>query len=716
MTKNPDNYNKKDSLLESLVLYSKLYYKPYTSEAIMSGLPSSHLSSDKTLLGKNSSRSLFSRAASRAGLKTTLVQRPIVEISKLQLPMIILLSNEYSCILEDFSKEKNKAKIIHANENEPVEEWVDIEKLENEYLGFAFMLKKPYSHGSVDKKLSTHKKHWFWDTLKLSKSIYKDVLLASLLINLFVLATPLFTMNVYDRVIPNSAIETLWMFTFGVVTVYILDVFLKFTRSYLLELAAKKSDIIMSSIIFEKVLDLNLSSYPKSVGSFASNIKDFDAIRSFLTNATLTIIIDFPFALIFLLLIAYIGGTIVFIPIFISIIILSYAFLIKKPLQRSIESSHEASARKNGILIESLQNIETIKAFGLSGKMQWMYEEATGEIAKKSINSRLISSSIPNVTAFLVQLNTIICVVYGVYLISAFHLTMGGLIAVIILSSRTVSPLGQAAGLITGYEDAKASYTLINSIISRPIERPEGKEFIKREILFENIEFRNVSFSYPETNIEVLKDVSFTINKGEKVAMLGMIGSGKSTLSKLLLKLYEPTSGSILIDGIDIKQIDPANLRKSISYVPQEINLFQGTVKENILNNYKYYTDEEILDIAKVAGVDDFVKIHPLGYDMQINERSIGLSGGQKQTVGIARALLNDTNTLLFDEPMNAMDQTTERSIINRLKSVIEGKTLLLITQKLTTLDLCERVIVLHNGKKIMDGSKPEILKQLGSK
>lgn len=716
MTKNPDNYNKKDSLLESLVLYSKLYYKPYTSEAIMSGLPSSHLSSDKTLLGKNSSRSLFSRAASRAGLKTTLVQRPIVEISKLQLPMIILLSNEYSCILEDFSKEKNKAKIIHANENEPVEEWVDIEKLENEYLGFAFMLKKPYSHGSVDKKLSTHKKHWFWDTLKLSKSIYKDVLLASLLINLFVLATPLFTMNVYDRVIPNSAIETLWMFTFGVVTVYILDVFLKFTRSYLLELAAKKSDIIMSSIIFEKVLDLNLSSYPKSVGSFASNIKDFDAIRSFLTNATLTIIIDFPFALIFLLLIAYIGGTIVFIPIFISIIILSYAFLIKKPLQRSIESSHEASARKNGILIESLQNIETIKAFGLSGKMQWMYEEATGEIAKKSINSRLISSSIPNVTAFLVQLNTIICVVYGVYLISAFHLTMGGLIAVIILSSRTVSPLGQAAGLITGYEDAKASYTLINSIISRPIERPEGKEFIKREILFENIEFRNVSFSYPETNIEVLKDVSFTINKGEKVAMLGMIGSGKSTLSKLLLKLYEPTSGSILIDGIDIKQIDPANLRKSISYVPQEINLFQGTVKENILNNYKYYTDEEILDIAKVAGVDDFVKIHPLRYDMQINERSIGLSGGQKQTVGIARALLNDTNTLLFDEPMNAMDQTTERSIINSLKSVIEGKTLLLITQKLTTLDLCERVIVLHNGKKIMDGSKPEILKQLGSK
>jgi len=716
MDKNTSNYNKKDSLLESLVLYTKLYHKPYSEESLMAGLPASHLYSDNILFTKEKSKSLFSRAAQRAGLKSSLVQRPIKEILQLQLPVILLLSNKNSCILEDFSKDKKEGKIIYANGDDPIEEWVDIQELEKEYMGFAFMLKKPYSYGNKDKKLHTHNEHWFWDTIKLSKPIYKDVLLASFLINLFVLATPLFTMNVYDRVIPNNAIETLWMFTFGVIVVYLIDIFLKFTRTYLLEIAAKKSDIIISSIVFEKVLDLTLESHPKSVGAFASNLKDFDSIRSFLTNATLTVLIDIPFTILFLLLIGYIGGTLVLIPLVISIAILSYAFAIKNPLQRSIESTHEAAAQKNGILIETLQNIETIKVLGLAGKMQWNYEESTGEIANKSLKSRLLSSSIPNVTAFLVQLNTILCILYGVYLINDFELTMGGLIAIIILSSRTVAPLGQAASLITNYEDAKTSYEAIDSIITRPVERPKAKEFIRRENIIGNIEFRNVTFTYPDTQIAVLNDVSFTINKGEKVAILGRIGSGKSTIAKLLLKLYEPQSGSILIDGIDIKQLDPADLRKSIGYIPQEIHLFQGTIKENILNNYRYYTDEEMLEVSKIGGVDEFVKTHPLGYEMPIGERGVGLSGGQKQTVGIARALLSDANTLLFDEPTNAMDQTTETNTINKLKPVIEDKTLFLVTQKMSTLELCNRIIVFNQGVKIMDGPKDEIIKQLASK
>lgn len=714
MDKNIGNYNKNDSLLESLVLYTKLYHKPYSAEALMAGLPASHLFNDNSLFSKENSKSLFSRAAQRAGLKSSLVKRPIKEILELQLPVILLLSNQNSCILEDFSNES--AKVIFANGDDPIEEWVEIEKLQKEYLGFAFMLKKPYSYADKDKKLKTHSNHWFWDTIKLSKPIYKDVLLASFLINLFVLATPLFTMNVYDRVIPNNAIETLWMFTFGVMVAYILDIFLKFTRTYMLEIAAKKSDIIISSIIFEKVLDLTLESHPKSVGAFASNIKDFDSIRSFLTNATLTVLIDMPFVIMFLLLIGYIGGTLVLIPLFISIVILGYAFIIKDPLQKSIKSTHEAAAHKNGILIESLQNIETIKALGLSGKMQWSYEESTGEIANKSLKSRLLSSSIPNVTAFLVQINTILSILYGVYLINDFKLTMGGLIAIIILSSRTVAPLGQAASLITNYEDAKTSYEALESIISRPVERPKGKEFIRRESIIGNIEFKNVSFTYPESEMPVLCDVSFTIKQGEKVAILGRIGSGKSTIAKLLLKLYEPQSGSILIDGIDIKQIDPADLRKSIGYIPQDIHLFKGTIKENILNNYRYYRDEEILEVSKIAGVDEYVKEHPLGYDMPIGERGLGLSGGQKQTVGVARALLCDANTLLFDEPTNAMDQTTESNTISKLKPIIKDKTLLLVTQKMSTLELCDRIMVFNHGVKIMDGLKDEIIKELAAK
>ncbi len=358
MHTNTENHKTKDSLLESLVLYTKLYHKPYSEESLIAGLPTSTLYSDNILFTKEKSKSLFSRAAQRAGLRSSLVERPISEILQLQLPVILLLSNKNSCILEEFSPDKKVAKIIYPNGDEPIEAWVEIETLEKEYLGFAFMLKKPYSHRNRDKKLHTHTNHWFWDTLKLSKPIYKDVLLASFLINIFVLATPLFTMNVYDRVIPNNAIETLWMFTFGVLVVYTIDVFLKFTRTYMLEIAAKKSDIIISSIVFEKVLDLTLASHPKSVGSFASNIKDFDSIRSFLTNATLTVLIDIPFVILFLLLIGYIGGSLVIIPCAISITILSYAFFIKNPLQRSIESVHQASANKNGILINNKKDVK----------------------------------------------------------------------------------------------------------------------------------------------------------------------------------------------------------------------------------------------------------------------------------------------------------------------------------------------------------------------
>ena len=446
---------KKDSLLESLVLYTRLFHKPFSAESLLSGLPINANLTDQVLFSKSSSKSLFSRAAARAGLKTTLIERKIKDILQLQLPVILILSNDNSCILESFSTDKKKAKIIFAGED-ALQEWVDVEELEHEYLGYAFMLKKGFeyenTHNTLDLK---DQRHWFWSTLGLSKTLYYDAILASILINLFVLATPLFTMNVYDRVIPNNAQETLLVFTIGIVLVFLIDSVLKFLRSYLLEIAAKKSDVIMSSIIFEKVLDLQMSAHPKSVGSFANNLKSFDTIRGFLTNATLGVLIDFPFAVLFLIVIYYIAGALVFVPIFIMTLIVLYAFIVRKPLQESIESTYEASAKKNGILIESLQNIETIKSQGLSGITQWNWEESTGEIANKSLKSRLLSSSIPNLTGLLVSLNTVLIVVFGVFKIQEFELTMGGLIAAMILSSRAISPMGQIAALITNYEDAK---------------------------------------------------------------------------------------------------------------------------------------------------------------------------------------------------------------------------------------------------------------------
>jgi len=700
-----------DSLLDVFVIFTKLFHKPFTNESLLAGLP---IHGDQKLFSKGKSKSLFSRVAARAGLKSTLIKKPIENILSLHLPIILLLSNDNVCILEKFSDDRTQAKIIYP-EGDGLEQWLSVKELEKEYLGFAYMLKKEFEYDDKNSRtLQLKQKHWFWSTLKLSLPIYRDVLWASLLVNIFVLATPLFTMNVYDRVIPNNAQETLMVFTIGIVFVYILDFFLKFTRGYLLELAGKKSDIIMSSIIFEKVLDLKMSEYPPSVGSFANNMKDFESVRSFFTTATMTAVIDLPFAIIFLAVIYYIGGNLVFVPITTMLLILIYALIIRKPLQESIESSHEASAKKNGILIETLQNIETVKSMRMNSKMQWEWEESTGEIAEKNLKSRLLSSSIPNVTNLFIQLNTVFVVVFGVYLIQEFELTMGGLIAVVILTSRTVAPMGQAAGLISNYSDAKTSYDTLNEVISKEAERPAGKEFVERPKFKGKIEFKDVCFNYPGTEVPALSNVSFTIEAGEKVAIIGRIGSGKSTIAKLILKLYEPSSGKIMIDGIDLTQIDPADLRRFIAYVPQDIHLFKGTIKDNIISSEQYPDVGDIIYAAQVSGVEEFVQTHPMGFDMPIGERGAGLSGGQRQSVGIARSLMQDSSIMIMDEPSNAMDQTTESRLLGKLKIELAQETVLIITQKFSLLDMTERIIVMHNSKVLLDGPKEQVTKQLG--
>lgn len=702
-----------DPLLQCLVLFTQLYHKPFTAEALMAGLPIPPSAGTPSLFSLKASKGLFARAASRAGLKSTLVKRKLSDISTLQLPMILLLEKSQACILDSISYEQNRCKIILPGE-EAVEETVSLDSLAEEYTGFAFLIKKPFVYDENDSlTLNVKHKHWFWDTIKLSKNIYRDVIYATVLVNLFVLASPLFTMSVYDRVIPNNATETLWVFAIGVLVVYVLDTFLKFTRAMLLESAGKKSDVIMSSIIFEKVLDLRMASHPKSVGSFASNLKDFDSIRSFLTNATLTALVDFPFALIFLVVIGYIGGWMVLVPIVMMILILAYALFLRNPLRESIEETHKASAAKSSIMIEALQNIETLKTLGTTGHVQWAWEEATGEIAQKSLKSRLLSTSISTMTGFLMQLTTVLSVILGVYLIGEHELTMGGLIAIIIISSRTVAPMGQAAALIGNYSDAKSAYDVLEDIISQPSERPHGHKFITRPLLKGEIEFKDVSFSYDDSEYSAVHEISFKIKPGEKVAIIGRIGSGKSTIAKLLLHLYQPKNGSILFDGIDIAQIDPADLRRNISYVSQDINLFKGSAKDNIAYRFARVSDEQMIRASVISGADEFIRRHPKGYEMPIGERGMGLSGGQRQSIGIARALLLDCPVVILDEPTNAMDQLTEQRLIANLEEYLADKTVILITQKNTVLPLVDRIIVVNEGKIYLDGPKEQVLAKL---
>ncbi len=702
-----------EPLLSCLVILTKINHHPFSAEALTAGLP---IEKDKPwpeMFSLKGGKSNFTRAAHRGGFKAQLMQRELSDISPLVLPAILILKNRNACILEKIDKEKNRAKIISVEVGES-ENWVSLEELNEEYLGYSYFLKPLYHYESRALKLTkTEQSHWFWGTIKRSKGIYINVIIASFMINIFILATPLFTMNVYDRVVPNGAFDTLWVLAIGVTVIYLFDIGLKFLRTYFLEVSSKKSEIIISSIIYEQVLNLKMSVFPKSVGSFASNLKDFDTIKNFLNSSTIAILIDLPFSIIFLLVIFFIAGNVVFIPVVIIFLIVLYSFLIKGPLKRSIESTYEASANKNAILIESLSNIETIKYLGASGHSQWELEEATGDIASKSIKTKLLSDSIKTVTQFLIQINTIAIVIFGVYQIEALELSLGGLIASIILSSRAISPMGQIASLVASYQQTKTAYNAIDNIMNMEVERKDGKKFLHNDNLQGDIEFENVSFKYADDEQYILKNVSFKIRAGEKVAFIGKVGSGKTTIEKLAAGLYSATEGSVKIDGIDINQLNPANLRSNLAYVSQDISLFRGTVKENIIYKAPYVEDSKVHKAAKMSLVYEFIAKHPLGYDMPIQERGAGLSGGQRQTIAIARAILLDSPIVIMDEPTNSLDSQTEMKLIKNLKEYVADKTLLVVTHKNSLLNLVDRVIVVDNGEIALDGKRDAVLKQL---
>lgn len=704
-----------------MVIFTKLYNRPYSADALIADLPIPPGRTTPRLfsLDAKGSKSAFHRAAQRAGFSSKLVDYSFKDISPLLLPVILVLKGdeygERACILTEISPDRKYAKIILPEAGEG-ENWVESEFLEAEYINFAFLLKHNHQYKDAHNRLLKHDSHhWFWGTMSYFSGIYADVIVASFLINLFVMATPIFTLNVYDRVVPNNAIDTLWVFATGIIVIYIFDIILKFLRSYFLENAAKKSDVIMSSIIYEHVLNLKIASKPRSVGSFASNLKDFDSIRGFFTASSIATIIDLPFTIIFLFIIYIIGGWMIAIPIVSALIIMIYSIFVEKPMRRSVQSTYEASAHKNSVLIESLTALETIKALGISGQYQWKWEEATGDVAQKGLKSKILSNSISTFVNFVVQLNTIALIIGGVYAIGNNALTMGGLIAVVMLGSRMLAPLGQVAALIANFQQTKTAYDVINSIMKLSVEREESKNFVQRPFFKGKVEFKNVSFVYPDTENKVLDDVSFVINPGESVGIIGTNGSGKTTIEKLILGLYEPTEGSILMDGIDIKQIDPADLRRNISYVPQEVILFQGTLKENIVLRSPGASDEEILEVAKLSGVSYFADSHPMGYDMHIGERGDGLSGGQKQSISIARAFIHSAPIILLDEPTNSMDSTHENHFIRAMNSYQNNHTMILISHKNILLSLTKRLILLDRGKIILDGSHDDVIRRLRS-
>jgi len=667
------------------------------------------------LFSLDSPKGLFSRVAIRAGFASRLIHRELSGLSRLLLPCILVLRNGNACILESIDRKNKRAKVILPEIGEG-EEWLELPKLEKEYLGYAFLLKRELQSRNEEKThkaLKQENKHWFWGTLAKSKDIFASVLLSSVVINLFILATPLFTMNVYDKVVPNDAIETLWVLAIGIVVVYLFDTILRFVRNYLLEIAGKKSDIIMSSILFSQTLNLKMDQWPKSIGSFASKLREFESIRGFFTASTLATLVDIPFSIIFLVVIFFIGGPMVAVPMFTMFIILVYSFLLIKPLKESVESTYEATANKNAHLIETLHSIKTIKTLGASNYSQWVWEESSGVIANKSMRARMLSSSITVSTNLLMQLTTVGLVIVGIYRIADLELSLGGLIAIVMLSSRAVAPMGQIAALITTFQQTKTAFESLDELMEKEVERPEGKGFVRRPVFDGSIAFKKVGFSYPEAAKASLADVSFSIKPGEHVGIIGKVGSGKTSIIKLIVGLYDASEGSIAIDNIDINQIDPADLRHHIGYLSQDIELIRGTIRDNLAYKDMQINDEKLLQAAKISGVDLFVNKLPQGFDTEVGELGGLLSGGQRQAIALGRSVLLNEPILLLDEPTNSFDNTTESLVKKRLFDYTRDKTLVLVTHKAPMLDLVERLIVIDEGRVVMDGPKQDVVNAL---
>lgn len=709
--------DQKPGLLDALLAMAKLYHQEVTAEVVLAGLPVDPEDPKLFEPDPQRSKSLFSRAAEKAGFSSTLEKKPLRKIAKNLLPCILMLEGDRACILLDFDKEMEYANILIPGIVEQ-EGWLAIDVLEKEYVGYCFLMKKNFGFKleENDDEAAEDGKHWFWSTLKRTRAIYVDILIGTFLINLFVLILPLYMRNVFDRVIPNTAMDTLWVLTYGVVAIFVLEGFLKFLRSYFMEIAAKKSDVVMTSKIFERVMDMKLSRQIGSIGAFTSNLKQYDNIRSFLTSTVVTALVDLPFAILFLVVIYWVAGDIVLIPIITIVLIVIYALFIKGPIRQSIRNSNQAAAVKNSILLESLNAIETIKAFNYGSVMQWKLEEATGNIAQRGLVSRVLNSSIATVTGFLTRVQTVAVVVASVYMVHKGLLTTGGLLVAYILSSRAVAPVGKLVVLILQFNKARAGFKAIENVMESPIEHPKDREFINARELKGKIEFVNVDFAYPDAAKNALHNVSFTIEAGEHVAIMGEMGSGKTTIINLLMGFYEVKDGLILIDDVEVDQYAPAELRKQIAYVPQEIVLLQGTIKENIALKHPGIDSHEIVEAARLSGALRYINLNPDGFNMKIKEKGQNISGGQRQSIGIARALIGDYSLLLFDEPTSHLDEESERIAINGIARKIHGKTAIFVTHKDAVLDLVERIIVLEKGEVVMDGKKEDVLAKLNGK
>ena len=699
------------AIIEHVALVTRLLGAPVSEAAL-----SAEVVRDKKL---NVNYHSLTEVLRSHGFENTLSKRSLEDIPSLAVPVLAILHNEEAAVITKIEG-AGKDRKYHIRQVDGLEQELDHAQLSVLYLGYCWFIKPKMVSDNRSELPEYHlPKAWFWKVIWRFRGYYYQVILATIIINFLALVSSLYVMNVYDRVIPNQAYETLWVLSIGVVLAILFEFAAKMIRGHLTDIAGKKADLIISSALFRRVMALRLADRPASSGSYANNLREFESVRDFMTSASLLTLVDLPFLLLFITVIGIVGGKLALVPLIIIPIVVIVGLLVQRPLSRYINESMKESSQRSGLAVEAIEGIETLKTNNATSWAQQRWDEYTAKTSASSIKVKDTSNLMVNFAVAMQQLNTVFLVLVGTYLIhaenTAERITMGALIASVILSGRALAPLAQIAGLATRFQQAKLALQGVNDIVSRPIERSPERKYITLDNVQGAITFENVSFKYQQDSSSAVSDLRITIRPGEKVGILGRIGSGKSTMLKLASGLYDTEKGNVTLDGVDMRQLDPNFLRNQVVLLSQAPRLFLGTLRENmdLARTDGYSTDQDLLVALKRFGLDKIIRNHPRGLDMPLGEDGLGLSGGQKQIIALARMTLRDPRVVLLDEPTTSLDQATERIALNAIAQWGRDRTMLLVTHRPQVLQIVNRIIVMDNGKVVMDGPRDLVLQNL---
>lgn len=688
-----------DAVLDRLLFLAHYFNRSVAPEHLVGGIPLPEGRITAAELGE---------CAGRAGLAITPAKIPPAQVKASMLPALIIGDEGDAVVV----LHRNDEKVECALPGIEGSHWLPLEQLLRDHPGHWFFV-RPVFHFDV-RSLLYHlpqPRRWFWDVFKANRSIYQWALVGTVVINLLAIVLPFYTMAVYDRVVPNNALDSLWVLTTAVLAVTLFDLLIKVLRSYLLEAAARKADIALSSHIFAHSLRLRAASRPASGGVLANVVRDFETVREFFTSTTLTLLGDLPFMFLFLAIIALVGGKLVLVPLAILPFTLGVSWALRGPLGKTINANMKESTQRTAHLFEVMNGLDTVKGLGAEAWARRKWEMLTVQISESSLHMREISSFNGHVAAMLTGLTTVLIVMFGAMMIAGNELTIGQLIAVTMLSGRAIAPMAMVAGLIIRWEQTRFAMHALDQVMAAPVDDHAGSLHIPG--LRGAVELREVNFAYPNSP-PLLKGVTLNIAPGERVGFIGRIGSGKSTLLRLLLNLYEPAQGSVLVDGVSVGQMDALSLRRQVGYVPQDVILFHGNLRENILLGASNVDDADLLRAIRLACLEEALVQMPAGLGTEVGERGERLSGGQRQAVAIARALVRQPRLLLLDEPSSMMDPATEHQLINNLRQ-LQDTTLLLVTHRSAMLSLVDRLVVMDQGRIILDGPRDEVLRRLQS-